>query len=753
MLCNTDIGPRIVDLERRAVVAEHRWTSVSINSVAAAPAGFILGTATNAALWDGRGAAMAEDLWQESGPFQVVATADGRRLVMAQPTKVRVWTERESDRARSIPSEAEPTHVAYAANGRRLVFTGLTGVTTLVDLVPRGQPRTTALARTSGDVATDAAISPDGSRVVVVGPDRVVRLFDADTHVVGERPSNGRARVTRGRPRHGGGSAVGCRRPGAPGAVPPGGPDGGDERRGSLQPHAPRRGTVTSAAPHEPRPDATGDAHPRRGATTAAVLLGTFLAALEYSIVGTAMPTIIGALGGMHIYAWVFSAYLLTSTTSVPLFGKLGDLIGRKPVYIIGVVLFMLGSVLCGLSQSMTQLIAFRALQGIGAGAVQPMTMTIIGDIWPLAQRGRMQGWFSAVWGTSGLVGPAVGAALVATVGWRWVFFLNVPFGIASVALLGWAFRERHRPVRRSVDYAGAGLLTAGIAILLYAILFPGGSRLVVFALYAAGAAALLLFLRVERTAEEPVLPLGLFGRREIACSSLSGAMSGGILFGAITFVPLFVQGVQGGTAAAAGAVLAPMALGWPLGSIVAGRLLVRVGYRPLILTGMAFLVAGSAWLLRLEPTTSRPEIIAAVVLIGLGMGLQVTSYLIAVQSAVPWGLRGVATASTQFFRTLGGAVIVAALGAVLNARLAPVAAGLGAGLHLPEGRRLTDALLDPKVRATLSDPVVQALRGALADGLSPVFVTIAVLAVGALVASLAFPRGRASEAPDFPAA
>lgn len=489
----------------------------------------------------------------------------------------------------------------------------------------------------------------------------------------------------------------------------------------------------------------------RRKATTVAVLLGTFLAALEYTIVGTAMPTIIGELGGMHIYAWVFSAYLLTSTTSVPLFGKLADLVGRKPIYLIGVATFMLGSGLCGLATTMTQLIVFRAIQGIGAGAVQPMTMTIIGDIWPLEQRGRMQGWFSAIWGTSGLIGPAVGAFLVQAVGWKWVFWLNIPFGLASMALLFVALHEHRERRTHSIDALGAALLTAGVAILLYALLFPGGSRAVEWGLYATSVLALAAFIVVERRAAEPVLPLGLFRHREIGCSSLSGWFTGGILFGATTYVPLYVQGVQGGTAADAGAILAPMALGWPLGSMIAGRLLVRHGYRGFILSGMALLMVGTALLLTIGPQSSRLALIGPVMLIGLGMGFQVTSYLIAVQSAVPWSLRGVATASTQFFRTMGGAILVAALGAVLNMRFGPLVERVSANASVPAGARLTDMLLDPKPRAGVSPEVLDVLRGGLDEALSPVFVTMFVLAALALASSLAFPSGAARESPDGP--
>ena len=489
----------------------------------------------------------------------------------------------------------------------------------------------------------------------------------------------------------------------------------------------------------------------RRKATTVAVLLGTFLAALEYTIVGTAMPTIIGDLGGMHIYAWVFSAYLLTSTTSVPLFGKLADLVGRKPIFLLGAALFMLGSALCGLATTMTQLVVFRAIQGVGAGAVQPMTMTIIGDIWPLEQRGKMQGWFSAIWGASGLVGPAVGALLVETVGWKWVFFLNIPFGLASMALLAVSFHEQRDRRTHSIDYAGAALLTAGVTMLLYALLFPGGSTALEGGLFGASAVALIAFIAVERRAREPVLPLVLFRHREIGCSSLSGWFTGGILFGVTTFVPLYVQGVQGGTASDAGTVLAPMALSWPVGSVIAGRLLVRHGYRGFILGGMALLLVGTALLLAVVPGSPRAAIILPVVLIGLGMGFQVTSYLIAVQSAVPWSLRGVATASTQFFRTMGGAILVAALGAVLNMRFGPLVERVSADASVPPGARLTDVLLDPTLREGVPTDVLDVLRGGLADALSPVFVTMFVLAALALASSLAFPRGEAHESPDGP--
>jgi EmrB/QacA subfamily drug resistance transporter len=476
----------------------------------------------------------------------------------------------------------------------------------------------------------------------------------------------------------------------------------------------------------------------------AALMLGMALGALDATVVGTAMPTIIGKLGGVSLYSWVFSVYLLTSTTSVPVFGKLADLYGRKPVFLAGVALFLAGSMLCGLSQSMVQLIIFRALQGIGAGAVLPVTVTIIGDLFSIEQRARLQGLFSGVWGVAGVVGPALGGLITDSIGWRWVFYINLPFGLLAAVLVGVLLRERVEHHRRPIDYLGSATLTAGVTALLLGLLQGGeawawGSP---ESLATFGAAGLLLavFLWAETRAPEPVLPLSLFRNRVIAVASIAGALSGAAMFGVTSFVPLFVQGVRGGSATEAGLVLVPLSLAWPAGSIISGRMIVRYGYRPATLIGGVCLALGGGLLATVGEGVTWPLLIAVLVLIGLGLGFTSSTFIIAVQNAVPWSQRGIATATSQFFRTIGGSIGVAILGAVLAASWATAVAARGAGSFEQS------ALLDPVRRLEAPADILAAMQSALAVALENVFMLTAVFAALVLLAVLFFPKGSAEE-------
>lgn len=466
-------------------------------------------------------------------------------------------------------------------------------------------------------------------------------------------------------------------------------------------------------------------------------MLGMFLAALEATAVGTAMPTAVAELGGVRRYSWVFSAYLLTSTTMVPMFGKLADLFGRRRIYIISATLFMAGSALCGVATTFPQLILFRALQGLGAGGVMPVAITLIGDIYPLEERGKVQGLFSGVWGISSLVGPAAGGLITDLLSWRWVFYLNIPFGIVSLVMLQLYLKERQPRREHRLDLLGTATLTATVALLLLTLL--EGSALFgwadprTLALLALSSAGFALFLWQERRAAEPMLPLEIFRNRVIAVSSVGSVVIGTVLFSATAFVPMFTQGVLGGTAVDAGLTLAPMSIGWPLSSAAAGWLLLKVGYRPLGVLGAVLAFAGCALLTLADADATRALVMAAMFVAGLGLGLMSTPYLVAVQNAVPWERRGVATSSVQFFRTIGGAIAVAAFGALLNARLAATAGGLDVNLAL-----------DPALRGRVPAESLATLRTGLGDGLQAVYVAMAAIALLGLAAALAFPRGSA---------
>jgi EmrB/QacA subfamily drug resistance transporter len=476
---------------------------------------------------------------------------------------------------------------------------------------------------------------------------------------------------------------------------------------------------------------------------TVALMLALFLAAVDGTIVGTAMPTIVGALGGLALFSWVFSAYLLTSSVTVPVYGRLADLYGRRRVLLVGTFVFLAGSALCGFARTIVQLIVFRGLQGLGAGAVLPVTQTVIGDIFPLQQRARVQGYFSAVWGVSAVLGPAVGALLVQTVGWRWIFFINLPFGLLAAALLAAFLREEVRPRRHDLDVIGFTSLTAGLTALLLALL-QGGQALpwtspAILGLLAAGASLLAGFLWHERRAAEAVLPLDLFRDRVIAVATAASFLAGLVMMGLSAYLPLYVQGVQGGSAADAGAVVAPLSIGWPVGSVVGGRALLRWGYRPVAVAGGGFLALACGLLLALGRATPRAGPVAIMVVAGFGLGLSTIAFIISVQNGVEWARRGIATAAVQFLRNLGQAVGAAALGAGFNAAMVR---GLSGRVDAP--LQAANALLDPATRSHMPAAERTLLAAAMMGALRHVFEAVLGASLVAVAVILLFPAGAA---------
>ncbi len=483
----------------------------------------------------------------------------------------------------------------------------------------------------------------------------------------------------------------------------------------------------------------------RLAIVTFALMMGLFLASLEGTVVSTAMPTIIAQLGGLEVYSWVFSIYMLTSTTTIPIFGRLSDIYGRKPIYWLGVLLFLTGSALSGQAHNMSQLIVFRAIQGLGAGALMPVTFTIIGDIYTLEQRARMQGLFSGVWGISSVVGPLIGGFLVDNVSWRWVFYLNIPFGLMAVTLVGLALEE---PVEargdRRVDYLGAALLTAGVLSLLYALLQGGSygwSDVRTLGLVGLSIGCLIAFLVVERNTAEPLIPLNLFGDRLFAVASGQGFLAGLALFGGVAYIPLFVQGVLGTSATQAGATLMPMTLGWVSGSILSGHLLLRIGPRRISLLGMSSMVVGAFPLAQLGPDSPQSLALVAMLFMGLGMGMTLTAYLVAVQNRVSRRRLGVATSSLQFIRQIGGTLGVSLMGAVMSARLSRGLASLpgGAGVN-------PQALLDRSSTIQLPPSAADTFQELLAGALHPAFLIALVATLIGLGVVFFTPRGTTRE-------
>jgi EmrB/QacA subfamily drug resistance transporter len=455
--------------------------------------------------------------------------------------------------------------------------------------------------------------------------------------------------------------------------------------------------------------------------------------------VATAMPTIVGQLGGLEHYSWVFSAFMLASTTAVPLYGKLSDIYGRRKLYASAMALFLIGSVWCGLANSMTSLIFARALQGVGAGGILPLAFILIGEMFTLEQRAKMQGLFSGVWGVSSVVGPLLGGFLVDQLSWRWIFYINIVPGLVAAALVAFAWRDAHAhgQDRPAVDYAGAALLTVSVVMLLLGLMGSGTSS---WMLIAGSVVLFILLLWVERRAADPVLPLPLFRDPLFATATAHGILTGWALFGSVSFIPLFVQAVLGTSATQAGITLTPLLMGWVLASIIGTRLMLTVGYRKLGLIGTGAFVVGAFLMSQAGINTSQASLMVFVTLMGIGMGLSIPSYLIAVQTSVNRRQLGTATSTLQFSRSIGGTLGVSVMGAALSARLAS---------------NLVAARLDPELVQQLLDPlpgaevvIAEGARAAMADAIHLVFLIAFAAAALAMVTVFFTPRKELTDQP-----
>lgn len=500
----------------------------------------------------------------------------------------------------------------------------------------------------------------------------------------------------------------------------------------------------------------------RRWAVTIGVMTGMFIAALEATVVGTAMPTVISSLGGLNHYSWVFSAYLVTSTVTVPVWGKLSDLYGRRLLYQLGIGVFLIGTLLSGLSTSMAQLITFRAIQGLGAGALVPLGMTIIGDIFTLEERAKMQAYFSGVWGLSSVIGPVVGGFITDQISWRWVFFINLPVGVIAAIIIGFALKEPKLTEKPKVDYAGAGLLMIAISLLMLALVEGGASistllTLENILLIGGAIGLLLLFFVVEKRAKDPIIPFNLFQNRTVSVSVTAGFLAGVAMFGAISFIPLFAQGALGSTATEAGSLLTPLMLSWVSMSVIGGRLLLKVGYRNIALIGFVVLSIGFVFLAMFQRDTPRFWLYFALVLIGAGLGLTMLTLLIAVQQAVERSKLGIATSLNQFSRAIGGAFGVAIMGAFLTAGLATqlnAAAQNGNANFTVEQAKIyaenPNALVDPTEKAKISPATLDVLQEAMATSIHRVFWFGAILSMLAFGVTFLLPIQTKKEEDDL---
>ena len=476
-----------------------------------------------------------------------------------------------------------------------------------------------------------------------------------------------------------------------------------------------------------------------RKVVTAALLLVMVLVSMEMTVTSTAMPSIIGDLHGLEHYSWVASIYLLACTVTMPFYGRLADAFGRKRVVLGAIALFCAGSLLCSFATSMTQLIVYRGLQGLGAGGVMPVVLTIIGDIFTLEERAKIQGFFSAVWGTSALAGPALGALLVNTMGWRSVFWVNLPFGLIGLAVLGWFYHERRDRHEMDLDLPGVLSLAVGSTALLALVsrLGPDGwSWPMIAGLTAVAVAALVYFGRHERRAAHPILPTDLMLQRAIGPSIIGSALFGAGFLSLDTYVPLYVQGGRGGDATAAASVVTPVMLTWALSGTVAAPLLVRWGFRRTATLGATLIVAGFAGLIACAMTGAPQWLMTATLAItGFGFGPTSMSFLISAQEAVTYAQRGLVTSAVSFFRTMGGAVGIGVLGALFNVLTAARTARLREmGVRPAE-------LLDPHAHARLPGDVVQSARDMIAGGLTWVFVAMLACAAALWAVTRLMPK------------
>ena len=458
-----------------------------------------------------------------------------------------------------------------------------------------------------------------------------------------------------------------------------------------------------------------------------------FMIAIEGTIVATAMPTIVGQLGGFDLFTWVFTAYLLTQAVTIPIYGRLADLYGRKRVLFVGMTVFLAASLLCGLAWGMVPLIAFRALQGVGAGALMPVGMTIVADLYPPAERARIQAWVSSVWVIAAIIAPMMGAFLVANATWPTVFWVNLPLGLVAFVMIALALKERPVHRQRRIDYIGSILMVMGSGALMFVLV--QATKLSVGSIVVIGgcAVAILITLLIhEFRVREPMLPLALWRDPIVVGGNLVNLLIGAILMGVTAFLPPYVQGVMGRSALVAGFMLTAMSASWPTGSAVAGQIMQRTSYRTCALTGAAFLLCGSAMLAAIAPARGTIFVAFAALLSGFGMGLVNNSFLVAVQSTVAAEDRGVATSSLVFMRMVGQSLGTAVFGGIVNAGLADRAAG----------GDIVDRILVPAFRQSLPVAELVPLMRDFAASLHNVFLIDLVLAAAFLAACALLPAG-----------
>ncbi len=495
--------------------------------------------------------------------------------------------------------------------------------------------------------------------------------------------------------------------------------------------------TGTSEQPQPPyAPGGASAADPgreRKGLIFAAALATIFMAAIEVTIVATAMPTIVADLGGFDLFSWVFSAYLLTQAVMIPIYGRLADLLGRKRVLLLGIGIFLAGSLLSGCAWNMISLIAFRVIQGIGAGALVPVSQTIVGDIYSGEARARMQGYMSSTFGSAAILGPTIGSFLVTHANWALVFWFNIPLGLAAAVLLHVSLKETVQRRAHRVDVLGSVLMAAATATLMYVLV--GANDLSTAGITSLAVACTGMFAALvlhERRVPEPMLPLKLFRNRLVACGNGVGLANGAVMMGIVGFLPPFMQAVMGSGALLAGAALAAMSVAWPVGGFAGSRMMLWWSYRTAALAGAVSLVAGSLMMLALDPGVAPAQPIGAALLIGFGIGVTNICFVIAIQANVERAQRGAATSTVSFTRIVGQSLGSAVFGGILN---------LGMAATGSSGRDVAQAM-HPGLRASANGVATAEVVDALTRAVHHIYLASGALALAVLVIVLSLPAG-----------
>ena len=462
-----------------------------------------------------------------------------------------------------------------------------------------------------------------------------------------------------------------------------------------------------------------------RGPVLIALMLSTGLVAIEATILATAVPSIVADLGGFSQFPWLFSIFLLAQAVSVPVYSKLADTIGRKPIMLVGIGTFLVGSILAGFAWDMTSLIVFRAIQGLGAGAVLPVSITITGDIYTVRERARVQGYIASVWAASSVIGPSLGGLFAEFLSWRWIFFVNIPLCLLAAWMLIRNYHETVHRTKHRIDIAGAVVLTLGLTLLILAVLEGGQAwdwtSWQSLGAFAIAALLLIAFVLIERRAAEPVLPLWVFSRRLILTTSLMSFGVGAVLIGLTSYVPTFLEISAGATPIISGLAVAALTLGWPISASQSGRLFLRIGFRNTAFLGLGIATVGTAGLVAATFVPNPVTTAIACFVVGLGLGLVASPTLIAAQSSVPWSERGVVTGANMFLRSMGSAVGVAIFGAIAN------------------------GVID---RSGLGEQSPVAVQAATAS----VFVGVVVAAVATFAGAIAMPRAHVDDVEHKPA-